>query len=106
MLEAYKACASAEHIGGARESAMRARALIDGASFGPDALKVIGRAYGLAWAKIAHNFAGGPVVIEAARLALASAILSIASEDGRDVEPSRQQGLRPWPSPTMCVLVA
>jgi hypothetical protein len=37
---------------------MRARALIDSASFGPDALKVIEQAYDLAWAKIAHNFAG------------------------------------------------
>jgi hypothetical protein len=40
---------------------MRARALIDGASFGPDALKVVGQAYDLAWAKISHDFAGGPV---------------------------------------------
>jgi hypothetical protein len=53
---------------------MRARALIDGASFGPDALKVVGQAYDLAWAKISHDFAGGPVVLEAARLALATSI--------------------------------
>jgi hypothetical protein len=38
------------------------RALIDGASFGPDALKVIGQAFDLAWAEIGSNFAADPVV--------------------------------------------
>jgi hypothetical protein len=35
---------------------MKARALIDGASFGPDALKVMGRAFDEAWVSIAGNF--------------------------------------------------
>jgi hypothetical protein len=60
---------------------MRARRLIDGAAFGPDALKVIGQAFDAAWAEVAGNFGNDPVQIEAARLRLANAVLSIASED-------------------------
>jgi hypothetical protein len=65
---------------------MRARALIDGAAFGPDALRAIGQAFDMAWAEIASDFAGDPVVTEGARLTLANAILSVASEDSRDVD--------------------
>jgi len=49
--------------------------LIDNASFGPDALKVIGEAFDAAWTEIAGSFVDDPVVIEAARLQLANAIL-------------------------------
>ena len=72
---------------------MRARQLIDGASFGPDALKAIGDAFDAAWAEIASNFGNGPVVIEAARLKLANAVLSVASEDSRDVEALKRAAL-------------
>ena len=64
---------------------MRARPLIDGASFGPDTLKVIGQAFDQAWAQIAANFGNDPSDIERARLRLANAMLSVASEDSRDV---------------------
>ena len=73
---------------------MRARALLDGASFGPDALKAIGRAFDLAWAGIASNFEGDPIIREAARIALANAILSVASDDSRDVEVLKTAGLQ------------
>jgi hypothetical protein len=43
--------------------AMGARQLIDNASFGPDALKVIGDAFDAAWAEIAGWFGTDPVVI-------------------------------------------
>lgn len=72
---------------------MRARALIDGASFGPDALKVIAQAFDLAWAEIASEFGGDPVVREGARLTLANAILSAAGEDSRDVDVLKNAGL-------------
>jgi len=65
---------------------MRARQLIDSASFGPEALKAIGEAFDAAWAEIAHKFGNDPLQIEAARLKLADALLSIASDDSRDVE--------------------
>src|SRR5262245_42370210 len=47
---------------------MRARQLIDNASFGPEALKAIGEAFDAAWAEIAGGVGTDPVVVEAARL--------------------------------------
>ena len=58
--------------------------LIDGASFGPDALKTIGQAFDEAWKEIAGNFGDDPGVIESARLRLAQALMSVA--DGRTAE--------------------
>jgi hypothetical protein len=65
---------------------MRVRQLIDGASFGPEALKASGEAFDAAWAEIAGNFGNVPIDIDNARYRLASALLSVASEDSRDVE--------------------
>jgi hypothetical protein len=73
---------------------MRPRRLIDGASFGPDAMKAIGEAFDAAWAEIANNFGNMPVVIEAARLKLADALLSIASEDSRDANVLKKAALQ------------
>jgi hypothetical protein len=53
-----------------------ARRLIDGASFGPEALKAIGAAFEAAWAEIAGNFGDDATDIEKARLRLAKAMLS------------------------------
>jgi len=64
---------------------MRARQLIDSASFGPDALKAIGAAFDTAWADIADHFGNDPADIESARYTLATALLSVASEESRDV---------------------
>jgi hypothetical protein len=73
---------------------MRARQLIDGASFGPDALKAIWDAFDAAWAEISDTFRTDPVVIEAARLKLANAVLSVASEDSRDVDALKRGALQ------------
>ena len=73
---------------------MRARQLIDGASFGPDAVKALGDAFDAAWAEIAGRFGTHPVVIEAARIKLANAVLSVASEDSRDVEALKRGALQ------------
>jgi len=35
---------------------MKAKQLIDGASYGPDALSAVGKAFDAAWAEIAGNF--------------------------------------------------
>jgi hypothetical protein len=64
---------------------MKAEQLIDGASFGPDALRAIGEAFDAAWTEIAGNFGNNAADVEAARLKLAKAMLSIADEDSRDV---------------------
>jgi hypothetical protein len=60
--------------------------LIDVAAFGPDALRAIRQAFDEVWAEIASTFGSHLVVIEAARLKLADTLLSIASEQSRDVE--------------------
>jgi hypothetical protein len=64
---------------------MKASQLVATASFEPEALSIIGRAFDQAWDEIAANFGDNPAVVEAARVRLAHAILSVAKEDVRDV---------------------
>jgi len=64
---------------------MTARELIDGASFGPATLKAMGDAFDQDWRQIAKNFGDNPAQVENARLRLAEAMLSIATEDSTDV---------------------
>lgn len=70
---------------------MKARQLIDGSSYGPEALKTIGQAFDEAWQTIAGNFTDE--TIEAGRLRLANALLSVASEDSRDVDALKRGAL-------------
>jgi len=72
---------------------MRARQLIDCASFGPDALKAINQAFDAAWLAIAAHFGNDPAQIDIARYELATALLSIASDDSRDVEVLKKAAL-------------
>jgi hypothetical protein len=72
---------------------MKAKQLIDGASYGPDALSAVGKAFDAAWAEIAGNFGNDRSEIEAARLRLARAMLSIADEDSRDVDVLKKAAL-------------
>ena len=78
--------------GGVR--AMKGHKLIDGAAFGPEALKSMGQAFDQAWQEIAGNFGNDPFDIERARLRLANAILSIADEDSRDVDVLKRAALQ------------
>lgn len=73
---------------------MKARLLIEGATFTPNALKVVQDAFDAAWAEIAANIGSDPKEIEAARLKLAEAVLSVADEDSREVEPLKNGALR------------
>ena len=72
---------------------LHSKTLIDGASLGPDALKSLGKAFDSAWAEIAGQFQGS-MQKEAARLKLATAMLSVASDDSRDAEVLKQAGLQ------------
>jgi hypothetical protein len=72
---------------------MKARQLIEGASFGPEALNVIGKAFDLAWADVEHAFPT-PLAKDDARLTIANGILANASDDSRDVEELRMHGHR------------
>ena len=71
-----------------------ARRLIDGASFGPEALRALGEAFDAAWATISGNFGNDPIDAEKARLRLANALLSIASEDSLDVDVLKRAALQ------------
>lgn len=72
---------------------VKSRQLIDGASYGPEALKAIGQAFDEAWLQIAGNFGDDPIDVEKARIKLAHALLSIADEDSRDVGVLKQAAL-------------
>ena len=73
---------------------MKARQLMDGASYGPAALKVIGQAFDEAWQSIEGNFGNDPRDVERARIRLATALLSVASEDSRDIEALKRGALQ------------
>jgi hypothetical protein len=62
---------------------MKARALIDGAPFGPETVKAIGEAFDQASARIK----------EAARIRFAEAILSVAIEGNTDVEDLKNRAI-------------
>jgi hypothetical protein len=72
---------------------MEARRLIDNASFGPDTLKVLSQAFDEAWASIERDIACHQLR-EAMRLKLATALLSIASDDSRDVDVLKRAALQ------------
>jgi hypothetical protein len=63
---------------------MEARHLIQSASYGPEAIKAMTQAFDEAWTAVAGNFSQGAT--EAAKSLLAVSLLSVASEDSRDVK--------------------
>jgi len=73
---------------------MKARRLIDGAAFGPEKLKAMGEAFDQAWAQIAGNFGDSPTQVENARLRLADALLSVATEESTDVAALKDGALQ------------
>jgi hypothetical protein len=72
---------------------MKARALIDGAPFGPETLKAMGEAFDLAWARINRIFGNVPEAIETVRIRLAEAIMSVATEGNTDVEDLKNRAI-------------
>ena len=75
-------------------NALKAEKLMNGISFGPEALKTIGAAFDAAWEDIADHFRSEPAAQEEARQRLAMALLSIASEDSRSIEPLKRAALQ------------
>jgi hypothetical protein len=73
---------------------MKARALIKGASFGPETVKVMGEAFDQAWAEIAAAYGVDPIAIENARLRLARAMITVASEGRHDVSDLKTGALQ------------
>ena len=73
---------------------MKARRMIDAASFGPATVQAMGLAFEEAWGEIAGKFGDTPAQIENARLRLADAMLSIVTEDSTDVAALKQGALQ------------
>ena len=72
---------------------MKARQLIDNASYGPETLKVLYEAFDDAWAEISSQYSYDDVTREVARLRLAQAVLSFAVDNSRDAEPIKRAAL-------------
>jgi hypothetical protein len=70
---------------------MKVRQRLESTSYGPEALKAMTEAFDQAWSVIAGNI--GRDASEAARLRLANALLSVATEDSRDVEGLKREAL-------------
>jgi hypothetical protein len=73
---------------------MQAKQLIENASYGPDALKIVCQAFDEAWADISGNFGDDPQTIETARLKLAKAILTFPYDEVTDVQQIKKSALR------------
>jgi len=73
---------------------MKARQLIAGAAFAPQTVKAMEQAFDQAWAEIAGNFGDTPSEIQSARLSLARAMLSAATEAGCDVATLKDRALQ------------
>jgi hypothetical protein len=65
---------------------MKALALIEGARFGSETVKAIGETFDQGSARIKSIFGDDADAVAAARIRLAEAILSIATEGNTDVE--------------------
>lgn len=73
---------------------MGARGLFAGASFGPDALRVLFQAFDEAWAILAPGYGNDQPAISAARLRLANIMLGLMRDDTRDVAWLRDEALQ------------
>jgi hypothetical protein len=74
------------------ERVVKARKVLEGASFSPETLKVVGEAFDDAWASIAHLY-GSELEIERARLRLANSILAVAALHEHNVEALKKAAL-------------
>jgi hypothetical protein len=71
---------------------MEANRLLEGAAYGPEALKVIYQAFDEAWSDIGGNFSD-PAQISAAQVKLAKAILAAANGGSRNVAALKRAGV-------------
>ena len=68
--------------------------MFEGVGFGPAALFAIHQAFDEVWESIAGNFSNDPDTVQAARRKPAKSLLSIASDDSRDVEAPKRAALK------------
>ena len=72
---------------------MKARAMIDGAPFGPKTVKAIGKTFDQASVRIERIFGNDPDAVESARIRLAQAILSVATEGNTDIKDLKNRAI-------------
>ena len=72
---------------------MKSRELIGEGPYGPETLKVLYQVFDDAWNSIAADFGDNPLAIGAARLKLANAILSLATEGTRNAKQLKTAAL-------------
>jgi len=72
---------------------MKARQLIADSSYGPDTLKVLFQAFDEAWKEVAPRTGQDEIAVEAARLKLASIVLTVATRESRDAEQIKNAAL-------------
>ena len=58
---------------------MKARAMLEGATFNPESLRILTNAFDSAWERIAPQVGTQPEAIEATRLELAKTVLRVAT---------------------------
>jgi hypothetical protein len=73
---------------------VKARQLINGASFGPAAIKAMGEAFDHAWEEISSYFDGTQLTRDSARQSLAEAVLGVANDSIPDVHALKEASLR------------
>ena len=73
---------------------MKARELIEGATYGPETLKVICKAFDDGWSEIAGHFTHNGLQAQSARLKLAEAVLAVARDDSCDSDEVKNQALQ------------
>ena len=73
---------------------MKARQMIEGASFDPHQLKVITSAFDDAWEQIAPTLSTSATAVEVARLKLANIVLNLAKNGTQDSERLTEAALK------------
>ena len=73
---------------------MKARQMIEGASFDPQQLQAIAKAFDDAWEQIAPSVGNRQQAVEAARLKLANVVLSLAKNGTQETERLTEEALK------------
>ena len=73
---------------------MKARRVIESASFEPATLAVLCKAFDQGWGEIEHHFRGDDAATEHARMRLAYAVLIVAREDDDSPEQVKNDALQ------------
>ena len=78
---------------------MKARGLIESATYDPEQLKALRKAFDEAWERIAPSVSTRPAAIEAARLKLAEIVLGLAKNGNPDPQQLADAAVQLMSSP-------